>query len=288
MIPDRTNLTDILSTWCSPPSRIGSTSLLAILFCLVTIATPSLGVAQDVAEVEEEELAIDAGFEIAVSNFDQWIYGSQNAQQGLQRVESQLLLQVEAIDHVCGLTEAQITKLQLAGQGDLKRFLDDVSVARKKFMKVRRNRNAFNNIWQEIQPLQARINAGLYGESSFFRKVLRRSLTEEQSSRYEESEWERRQFRYHAKLALVVAMMERSMPLRAEQREQFINMLKEETTTPKAFGQYDYYVVLYQLNRIPDKKLKPIFDEAQWKVLKQHQAQARGMEVWLKQQKLLP
>lgn len=264
-----------------------------MLLCFASIATATFGVAQDAvaqdeAQVEEEELVIDAGFEIAESNFDQWIFGSQNAQQGMQRVESQLTLQVAAVDKACGLTDAQLAKLRLAGQGDVKRFLDDVAVARKKFMRVRRNRNAFNKIWQEIQPLQIRINAGLFGESSFFRKVVSRTLTDAQSSTYEQTLWERSQFRYTAKLQLVVAMMERNMPLRAEQRERFIELLKTETKPPKAFGQYDYYVILYQLTRVPDEKLKPIFDAAQWKVLKQYTAQARAMEAWLKQQKILP
>lgn len=255
----------------------------------MVIGASSVSLAQDEAEVEEaEEVLIDDGFEIAPSNFEQWVFGSQNAQQGIRRIESQLTLQVEAINRVCGLTDDQVAKLQLAGQGDLKRFLSEVAVVRKKFMKVRRNRNAFNEIWQDIQPLQTKMNAGLFSEASFFRKVVNRTLNDEQSSLYDEAEWERRRFRYHAKLALVVTMMENSMPLRAKQRDEFIKVLKDETQPPKAFGQYDYYVVVYQLSKIPDEKLKPIFDEAQWKVLKQHVAQARGMEVWMKQQGILP
>lgn len=274
----------------APPATSFSpfgTALLTLLLCLSSSSTP-LAFAQGEDLVEEEELIIDDGFEIAASNFDQWIFGSQNSQQGQQRVESQLALQVEAINRTCGLTEAQTEKLQLAGQGDLKRFFNDVAVVRKKFIKVRRNRNAFNQIWQDIQPLQAKINSGLFTDASFFRKVLDRTLSDEQSSKYEETMWERRQFRYNAKLTLVVTMLERGMPLRADQREQFISVLKEETKPPKAFGQYDYHVVLYQLTKIPDEKLKPIFDEPQWKVLKQQADQARGREAWLKQQKILP
>ena len=246
--------------------------------------------AQDEAEAaaEEVELVIDEGFEIHVSNFDRWIFGSQNSEQGTQRVESELSLHVEAVHQTCGLTESQMAKLKLAGQGDMKRFLSEVETVREKFMKVRRNRNAFNKIWEDIRPLQAKFNAGLFGESSFFSKVLRRTLTDEQSSKYGEAMWERTQARYLAKLKLVVAIMERNMPLRAEQRERFIDVLREETKPPKAFGQYDYYVVLYQVAKVPDGKLKPIFDEPQWKVLKLFTAQAQGMELWLKQQDLLP
>jgi hypothetical protein len=245
-------------------------------------------VAGEAADVEEEELAIDEGFEIHVSNFDRWIFGAQNAQQGTQRVKSELSLNVEAVHRTCGLTEAQMAKLELAGQGDVKRFLSEVQTLRERFMKVRRNRNAFGKIWEDIRPLQAKFNAGLFGESSFFNKVLRRTLNDEQSSKYEEAMWQRKQARYLAKLKLVVAIMERNMPLRAEQREQFIDVLRQETKPPMAFGQYDYYVVLFQVAKVPEEKLKPIFDEPQWKVLKLFTTQAQGMEPWLKQQKLLP
>ncbi|HUG68252.1 MAG TPA: hypothetical protein VMM76_10905 [Pirellulaceae bacterium] len=259
-----------------------------VLFGLMPLAMTSLAPAQDKAQAEEEELAIDEGFNVAESHFDQWLFGSQSSDHGLKRIESLLSLKVAAINRVCDLTEDQVAKLELAGQGDIKRFSDDVAVVRAKFMKVRRNRNAINNIFQEIQPLQARLHAGLFEQTSFFQKVLKRLLTDEQSSRYEQADWERTQYRYNAKLSLVVTMMERTMPLRAEQREQFIQVLKEETKPPKAFGQYDYYFVLYQLAEIPDQKLKPIFDEAQWKVLKQFAAQGQAMEASLKQHKVLP
>jgi hypothetical protein len=40
--------------------------------------------------------------------------------------------------------------------------------------------------------------------------------------------------------------------------------------------------VLVQASRLPEEKLKPLFDESQWKVLKKHLDQARGIEPFLK------
>jgi hypothetical protein len=281
----------------NPTDEFGlATRLLALLFGLLPITSTSRALAQfgggggaaaAAAEEEEEQVIVD-GFEIAESNFDHWIFGAGTSDHGRKRVDAQLALQVEAIDHICGLTEEEAAKLELAGQGDIKRFYDDVVVLRAKFMKVRRNRNAFNEIYQEIQPVKARLDAGLFKQGSFFDKVLNRMLNEQQSSEYDQAEWERRQFRYHAKLELAIAMIERTMPLRAEQRERLIQVLKEETQPPKAFGQYDYYFVLYQLRRVPPPKLKPIFDEAQWKVFQQFTAQGEAMEMFLKQQGALP
>lgn len=267
---------------------------LTIACCFVI---PSATLAEDlvlleaieVVDEEEEVIIVDDGFEMAEANFEQWVFaGAQSAKQGIQRLDSKLKLRVEAIDHICGLTDSQTAKLHLAGQGDIKRFLDDVQVVRQKFLKVRRNRNAFNQIWQDIQPLQLRMNSGLFNDSSFFSKVLKKTLNGEQSSKQAEADWERRVFRYHAKLSLVMQMLERSMPLRDIQRKALLQVLKDETEPPNSFGQYDYYVVMYQMAKISDEKVKPILDEAQWKALQAHMQQARGMEQWLKQQKLLP
>ena len=38
---------------------------------------------------------------------------------------------------------------------------------------------------------------------------------------------------------------------------------------PIAFGQYDYYLVMYRLARLPEKDVKPLLDERQWKLMRQ-------------------
>ena len=42
-----------------------------------------------------------------------------------------------------------------------------------------------------------------------------------------------------------------------------IKLLLDETEAPEKYGKYDYYVVLFQLAKLKDEKLKPIFDDAQ-------------------------
>ncbi len=288
MTAGRNNQTDDWGLEDSTPAtwRARSTRLTALLLCLVPLASPSLVRAEDLAE--EEELPVDEGFNLANSTFDQWIFGEQLQDNGVTRLESQLALNVDSIIRDCGLTSDQAAKLELAGRGDIKRFDDEVDKLFAKFVKVRRNRNAVNEFYQEILPVKAKFDAGLFNETSLFGKVLSRTLNDEQAAKHEQAERERRQFRYHAKLSLVVAIIERTMPLRDEQRERLIQVFKEETQPPKAFGQYDYYVALYQLSRVPDEKLEPIFDEPQWKVFVQFKAQGQAMHVFLQQQGLLP
>ncbi len=73
-----------------------------------------------------------------------------------------------------------------------------------------------------------------------------------------------------------------------DQRRQLVQLLHDETTPPRSLGQNDYYVVLYQLSRIPEARIKPVFEDVQWRYLKRSLDQGRGMEMFLKQQGFEP
>ena len=73
-----------------------------------------------------------------------------------------------------------------------------------------------------------------------------------------------------------------------EQRDRLRKLLAEETRPPKRLGQNDYYAVLYQIALLPEAKVKPIFDDVQWRLLSRQLAQAKGMGMWLKQNGFVP
>jgi hypothetical protein len=54
---------------------------------------------------------------------EEWVFGD-NASMARRRAESRLATQILDLDRACKLTDAQKTKLQLAGRGDIKRFFD--------------------------------------------------------------------------------------------------------------------------------------------------------------------
>jgi hypothetical protein len=241
------------------------------------------------AQNDDDDAPADAAanvmhFEMPENQFDQWVFQNwQSAQAARTHLEKLLGLQIDDVDRAGQLTEAQRKKMQLAGGGDIKRFFEQVEVVRRKFLLVRKDQQKFNEIWQDIQPLQMTISAGLFDDGSLFHKTLRKTLTAQQSIRYEQNQRDRRAFRYQAKVDLAVAMLENAMPLRDEQRQRFTRLLMEETKPPRKSGQYDYYVIMWQASRLPEDKLRPLFDAAQWKVLCQQFTQMRGMEQFLKQ-----
>lgn len=232
---------------------------------------------------------VQVAFEMPEQVFDQWVFqGNGTAASGRTKLDNHLKLRLEDIDRACRLTPAQKNKLQLAGRGDVKRLFDRLEEIRAKFMELRKDQNKIGQVFQDIQPLQTAFNSGAFGDGSFFRKSLKHTLDQEQFAKYEKEEAQRAQFHYHAKISLVVTMLEGGMPLRDEQRQQLIKLMQEKTTPPKKYGQYDYYVVLHKMWKLPEASLKSILTPSQWKTLNTQFNQARGMEQFLKTGGFIP
>ncbi len=245
---------------------------------------------------EEEEVEnnavlqpAQAVFMMTDDQFDQWVFGGpRNSRAGRNKLDSLLTLQVDDVARMCTLSEAQKKKLLLAGRGDIKRFFDQVEEKRKKFGKVKNDKTKFNEIYQELVPLQAALNSGLFGAGSIYSKTIRRVLSEEEDARYQRVIQDKNRFRYRAKIELVVAQLDQSVGLRDEQRRKLVELIMSETQLPTRFGQYDYYLVMYQAGQVAEAKLKPLFEDRQWALLNRQLNQMRGMEQFLRNQGLLP
>ena len=245
---------------------------------LFVCAAPDDGEPPPVAAVANNDFNMDE------SNFDQWVFqGSGNAEAGKKRMDSQLKLKLDELTRVCQITDEQKKKLSLAARGDMKRFFDDVEAVRKKFLAVKNDQNAFQNIWQEISPLQQKQSAGLFGEASLFGKSLRKTLTDEQQAQYRVVVEERRRFRYRATIEASIITLSNTVALRAEQHEALLKLLVEETQPPHIFGQYDNYLVLYRVAKLPARQIKPLFDDRQWKLMQPQFQQGLGLEAHLAQ-----
>ncbi len=206
---------------------------------------------------------------------------SGDAKQAKILLETRLKLQLDELRRICGLTDEQSQKLKLAASFDVKRFFDEVDAVRRKYQKSKHDQNAWNQIWQEIHPLQLKMATGLFGESSFFGKSIRKTLSEEQLVSYTAFVNERRRYRYRATIEVVLTNIESSMPLSHLQRNAFVKLLDEETPAPASFGQYDQHVVMYNLSTLPESKIRPLLDERQWTQLSTQVKQYREMKPFL-------
>ncbi len=78
-----------------------------------------------------------------------------------------------------------------------------------------------------------------------------------------------------------MAMLENSIPLRGEQHEALVKLLLEKTAPPAAFGQQEYYYVMYRLATLPEENVRPLLNEHQWGGMSQQFNQFRGMREFL-------
>jgi hypothetical protein len=216
--------------------------------------------------------------------FEQWVFNNDgNAAAARQRLNGLLALQVEDVDRACKLTDAQRAKLQLAARGDVKRLFDTFDAAKRKFKALGNDVQQLQDVMPDIAPVQRTLQAGfLHGDSLVF-KALRNTLTADQFAKYDAVDRERRALRHRANIELAVTVMEQSMPFRAAQRRDLIVLLLGETKPLRATGMYEYYAVMLQIGRIPEAKLRPLLDDAQWRVVSRLVAQYRGIEPALRQ-----
>ena len=251
----------------------------------------ALAQAGGVAKAQKGAIEFDAvddlvndGFELDSSMFHQWIFGSGNKIVSTpEHLESLLLLALEDVDRACSLSEAQRRKLLLAGHGDRKRFMDRVAEARGVFERLRHDPNGSAEIVQYTQPLAASFAAGLYGEGSFFAKTIGTTLSPEQASRHRETLLEKARFRYKAKVSLVLASLDARVGFTADQRRRYVALVLEETMPPtRPAGHFEESVVFLKIARLPEAKVRPIFDEPQWKQLKRIFQRVSAMEETLR------
>ena len=258
-------------------------SLIAPLVAALNMV-PCLAAATDDDEIVTVVAAANPDVQEINVNFDSWVFpGAQTAEAGRHRLTMQASLQLAEVKGICNLSQEQQDKLRLAVDGDLGRFFTEVETLRRKFTITKRDREAVNEMWQEVQPLQAKQARGLTGPDSLFGRTLKAMLTAEQANEYDTATGERRRFRYKAAIAAALHSLENTVALKDEQRAALTKLLLE-LPPPRVFGQYDQHLVNYRLASLPMAELKPLFDDRQWQNLQQPLNQGRAMQGQLVQQ----
>jgi hypothetical protein len=255
-----------------------------VLTVFATLAVVGIGRvvrAQDDVVVEEGQAApVDMVVQIPrVDLVDQWLFGGQRGavSHARNKLNSALMLRIDDIERSCGLTEAQKQKLQLAGTADIKRFFDRVD-------EIKRESKTYNDkiLNQAIHPLANELQSGLFGDHSFFAKTMTRTLSAEQAAKLETFIHRQKLSRYRATVGWYVVHLNKSLGLSDDQRQRLVELLVNETRSPKKYNQGVQWFILNQALSIPESRIKPIFNEIQWRMFSRQLSQARGMEQWLK------
>jgi hypothetical protein len=237
--------------------------------------------------VQMEQLAVYRRY------FDRMVFvGLQGEDDARQQIEAVVAKQVDHLERACGLTDSQKKKLHAAGQGDIKRFFDGIAEARKVVHPADDPRILDRNLVLKIRaaaaPLVKERAALLAGEGPIFTKATRHTLTPEQLARFDKDARDRLVFRHRAAVRWAAVMLARSLGLTDDQRRRLESVLLEQTRPPLKFGTSDYMIVMCQAARIPEARIRPIFDDLQWRVMADEFAAYLRWEVHLKQGGFLP
>src|SRR4051794_1583611 len=165
----------------------------------------------------------------AASSFDLKLFGNLGTVASARvRAEALLRLQVDEVDRVARLTEAQRRRLELAGRGDLRRFFDRVEEKRAQYTHLR-DRQKLAEFAQELRSLRAEYEAGLFGAGSIFARAVATILGPEQAARHRAGIADRDLYRRNARALAVVAALDGMVALTAEQRTRLSTLILEET-----------------------------------------------------------
>jgi len=222
-------------------------------------------------------------------NVMQQICGSQGQSQAQKKVESLITLRVGALERAGGLSKDQTEKLRVAGAQDTQRFFRELDDLRLKCRGLNWNDRKFQEeIYPKMFELQSRFNGGLFADGSLFQKVLRSLARDNPTAPYIKEEQDRQQSRFRAMIEVTVVRFENGVSMTESQRQQFLKVLFDELKPPQNFGRQTEYVVFYQMTKIDEAKLRPIFDDAQWRVLGNWLRNAKAMEQHLKRLGFVP
>ena len=134
----------------------------------VVLSQPTDGI--DAREV----LVIDA------RAFDYWVFrGLSTNREQRSYLESRLRSKLREVERAWNLTEPQVAKLWLAGQGDIKRFLNQVEEADQEFDRFRTDVRMTRDLYMIGKRLGDEFVAGAYAERSLLGKTLARMIKNE-------------------------------------------------------------------------------------------------------------
>jgi hypothetical protein len=191
------------------------------------------------------------------------------------RLESRLIRVLDQVDQMYDLTPEQQKKLELAGRGDIKRFLDRVSELKTRLDQTEGDRIEVRLAAHDIASLRSEFQRNDFDDDTLFSKTLKRMLTPEQRARYEDRD---RVAAYRTRVNWVLMPLRRELGLSRTQHLRLLELIAKETRPLRKYGELDEDAILLQASRLPATRLRPIFDEAQWRRLGKRFERARWME----------
>ena len=228
-------------------------------------------------------------FPITDRLFDRWVFPKEMDIDTARRLaEARLRSRIAFVDLICGISPEQRRKLEVAGQGEIKAFFDNLAQFRARVRSAGYDIEELDRLGVEVRR-QAMFYLQLGSDGSRFSKVLRATLDREQSARYRERWDEVRLLQYQSRVEWVCVTLQKNHAYSVGERFRLVVVMLEETRPLRVFGPGDYYGVMCQAARIPEPRIRPIFfQDEDWRALQAEFDDARRRERFLRDSGCLP
>ena len=224
--------------------------------------------------------------------------GVGNLKLARQKFIDRLLLEVSAIDEVCGLNDQQRLKCETAARLDVARMMDDVDAVRRRYAgrTIDLNSPAGQAEWQRFHQDATAVQAKLTSAgdaTSLLKRVIPGVLDDTQRSVWERESELRLQYQWQSVVESGLTQLDLARGLTAEQYDAIRGMLMEQPLRINAgmvWGRHNHaelYICKYALSRLDRSRLDALVSKRQRKMLGQFIDQGQGIADYLKQQKLI-
>lgn len=221
-----------------------------------------------------------------------------NAEKSRQQCLDRLLLQVSALDEVCGLSAEQRLKCEAAAKLDVAAAMAEIETVRQRYsgrtvdLQNPAGQAEWQRFHQDAQAVQAKLQ-DVGGETSLLRRVIAGMLDDEQRSAWGRESDLRMAYQWQAVVDAGMVQLDVALGLTAEQYEAIRGLLLEKPlriNTAKIWmhnSHFPPFVCRYGLSRLDQSRLKAVVNERQRKMLGQFIDQGKGMAEQLRQQKMI-
>jgi hypothetical protein len=151
--------------------------------------------------------------------FESWAFQGQPEPVVRRQLQSQVQLQLKAMEKQCRLSSDQKQKLETAAQGDIARFFRMVQLARLKTEGMQPDQEHMQEIQQALSPVQNKFIGGLFKKDSLLETVTSATLTPDQMASWRRYLQERLERRYATAMAIELSRLEQRLPLTSRQRD---------------------------------------------------------------------
>ena len=207
-------------------------------------------------------------------NFDRLCFRNMVATSARAKADRMLQAKTALTESSIELNNEQRAKLVLAGEIDIQRFFAEFEELKSQWKFGSIPQDVFSAQFPKMRtaalPLMERYQKGLHAEGSLYHKMKMTILTPSDFETTEEFNRKRRLTLYRNLVRATVASLDSRLPLTIQQREAMIRTIVENTdpTEPHDYNEPMLFATLPKLKEV-ENKLRPIFSDDEWPIVKQ-------------------